>query len=220
MVAIGIAVGVIVLLLVLLLVPVRLEISFQKTFTGTVRYLFFRFPFGGVPKEAEEPSPPEETKVSPEKGPGLGKKLRAMLRREGLGGFLRTLQELAQAVEGAVQGLLKRVRLDTFDLYICLGGKEDAAAAAVLYGQVCAAVYSACGAIFHWRPGKARRVSVDLQYQTEEHQVDFSGKASIRLLFLLQEGIILLWEALPFFRKLQANQTERISQTRKQGEVK
>ena len=106
MVAIGIAVGVIVLLLVLLLVPVRLEISFQKTFTGTVRYLFFRFPFGGVPKEAEEPSPPEETKVSPEKGPGLGKKLRAMLRREGLGGFLRTLQELAQAVEGAVQGLL------------------------------------------------------------------------------------------------------------------
>ena len=103
---------------------------------------------------------------------------------------------------------------------VCLGGKEDAAAAAVLYGQVCAAVYSACGAIFHWRPGKARRVSVDLQYQTEEHQVDFSGKASIRLLFLLQEGIILLWKALPFFRKLQANQTERISQTRKQGEVK
>ena len=80
MVAIGIAVGVIVLLLVLLLVPVRLEISFQKTFTGTVRYLFFRFPFGGVPKDAEEPSPPEETKVSPEKEPGLGKKLRAMLQ--------------------------------------------------------------------------------------------------------------------------------------------
>ena len=174
---------------------------------------------GLKPGPALEPSPPEE---APPKGPGLGKKLHAMLRREGLRGFLQTLQELAQAVGKASKSLLKKLRLNRFDLYICLGGEEDAAQGAILYGQVCSAAYSACGALFGLLPCRRKAVSVDLDYHSREHRVDFSAAVSIRVLFLLVEGLILLYKALPFFKKLQQSQDhiERISRTRKQGETK
>ena len=218
-----------------MLAPVRLELSFREAFSAQVRYLFFRIPL--APGKEEEPPPPQEApppEEAPPKGPGLGKKLHAMLRREGLRGFLQTLQELAQAVGKASKSLLKKLRLNRFDLYICLGGEEDAAQGAILYGQVCGAAYSACGALFGLLPCRRKAVSVDLDYHSREHRVDFSAAVSIRVwvdfsaavsirvLFLLVEGLILLYKALPFFKKLQQSQDhiERISRTRKQGETK
>ena len=130
--------GILLALAALLLAPVRLELSFREAFSAQVRYLFFRIPL--APGKEEEPPPPQEPPPpgdEPPKGPGLGKKLHAMLRREGLRGFLQTLQELAQAVGKASKSLLKKLRLNRFDLYICLGGEEDAAQGAILYGQVC-----------------------------------------------------------------------------------
>lgn len=214
--------GILLALAALLLAPVRLELSFREAFSAQVRYLFFRIPLAPgkeEPPPPQEPSPPEE---APPKGPGLGKKLHAMLRREGLRGFLQTLQELAQAVGKASKSLLKKLRLNRFDLYICLGGEEDAAQGAILYGQVCGAAYSACGALFGLLPCRRKAVSVDLDYHSREHRVDFSAAVSIRVLFLLVEGLILLYKALPFFKKLQQSQDhiERISRTRKQGETK
>ena len=214
--------GILLALAALLLAPVRLELSFREAFSAQVRYLFFRIPLAPgkeeEPPSPQEPSPPEE---APPKGPGLGKKLHAMLRREGLRGFLQTLQELAQAGK-ASKSLLKKLRLNRFDLYICLGGEEDAAQGAILYGQVCGAAYSACGALFGLLPCRRKAVSVDLDYHSREHRVDFSAAVSIRVLFLLVEGLILLYKALPFFKKLQQSQDhiERISRTRKQGETK
>ncbi|MFR8065460.1 MAG: hypothetical protein ACLU5C_01640 [Acutalibacter sp.] len=65
-------------------------------------------------------------------------------------------------------------------------------------------------------------MSVDLDYRSRDHRVEFFAEATIPLLFLLREGLILLYKALPFFKKLQIseNQAERISQTRKQGDTK
>lgn len=217
--------GVILLLLVtLLLAPVRLEVRFREGFSVTVKYLFFSFPLTG--EKAQEPPPQEapstEKPEEPSSENGLGQKLKALLHQEGLRGFLQSLQELAQDVKSASQNLLKHVKLKRFDLYVCLGGKEDAAQAAILYGQVCGVVYTACGTLFGLFPCRKKTVTVDLDYNAEDHRVDFFGAASIGMLFLLKEGLILLYRALPFFRKLQAaeKQKERISRTRKQGESK
>ena len=82
--------GILLALAALLLAPVRLELSFREAFSAQVRYLFFRIPL--APGKEEEPSPPQEAPPpgdEPPKGPGLGKKLHAMLRREGLRGFCR-----------------------------------------------------------------------------------------------------------------------------------
>ena len=82
--------GILLALAALLLAPVRLELSFREAFSAQVRYLFLRIPL--APGEEEEPPPPQEPsppEEAPPKGPGLGKKLHAMLRREGLRGFLQ-----------------------------------------------------------------------------------------------------------------------------------
>ena len=109
----------------LLLAPVRLQVDFQKEFSAQVRYLFLRFPLVSAGKEGEAPSmqgPPAEEEPPPS-GSGLGRKLRAMLRRQGLRGFLQSLQELALAAENSAKSLLRKIRLKRFDLYICLGGR-------------------------------------------------------------------------------------------------
>ena len=93
----------------LLLAPVRLQVDFQKEFSAQVRYLFLRFPLVSAGKEGEAPSmqgPPAEEEPPPS-GSGLGRKLRAMLRRQGLRGFLQSLQELALGAENAAKSLLR-----------------------------------------------------------------------------------------------------------------
>ena len=63
----------------------------------------------------------------------------------------------------------------------------------------------------------------DFMYRGLEQMTTITVRAvSIRVLFLLVEGLILLYKALPFFKKLQQSQDhiERISRTRKQGETK
>ena len=103
----------------LLLAPVRLQVDFQKEFSAQVRYLFLRFPLVSAGKEGETPSvqgPPAEEEPPPS-GSGLGRKLRAMLRRQGLRGFLRSLHKLALAAERTAQSLLRKLRLKRITLY-------------------------------------------------------------------------------------------------------
>ncbi len=224
MVPLLIAAGVIALLAFLLIAPITLQVRYQEGFEVCARYLFLRFPW----KSGEEPTPQEQAQEqpaeesAPSSGPTLLQKFKAMLRREGLRGFLCTLQELAKDAASASQKVLRRLRLKQFDLYICLGGEEDAAQAAINYGEACSAAYGACGVLFGLLPCRKSRVTVDLDYHSREDRIEFSGAVCIPVLFLVLEGFILLYRALPFFRKLQAadDHTERISQTRKQGDSK
>lgn len=217
-----ITVAVLSLIALLLMAPVRLSVLFEDQFSAQVRYLFFRF---SMPSEEQEQQVELEGDVSSTEerdSPGTLKKLKALLRREGLGGFLQSLKEVGQAVETASSKILKKVKLNRFDLYVCLGGKTDAAEAAILYGQVSGLVYGVCGILFGVFPCKKKWVTVDLDYGVEDYQVKFSGVISIPMLFILKEGLILLLKVLPFFKKLQAvsDKTERISRPRKQGEIK
>ena len=224
MIPLLIVAGMIALLVFLLLMPVTLQVRYHDGFEVGVRYLFLRFPW----KSEEKPSPQEQDQKqvaeeeSSSSGPTFLQKLKAMLRREGLREFLRTLQELAKDAATASKKILRRLRLKRFDLYICLGGEEDAAQAAINYGEVCSVAYGACGVLFGLLPCKKRRVTVDLDYHSREDRVEFSGAVCIPVLFLLIEGFILLYRALPFFRRLQAaaDHTERISRMRKQGDTK
>ena len=224
MIPLLIVAAVLLLLMLLLLAPLKLDVTFQERFSVQVRFLFFRFPLtqNEEPEQEEQPAgkAPKDPKDSSD--PGLAVKLKGLLHREGLRGFLQSLREVAQSVESASKKILKKVRLNKFDLYIWLAGKNDAAEAAILYGQVCGAVYTASGILFGVFPCRKKSVTVDLDYQNEEHQIEFSGTASIRMLYLLVEGLILLYRVLPFFKKLQTikDQKERISQARKQDETK
>lgn len=185
-------VGLLALILLLTLIPVRAQLRFRGEFALTVKYLFLSIPLlPGEPKEEAEEPKEEEKPEEPNKSGGVDK-IKAALKREGLGGFLQSLGELIKLLGQASAGILKRLKLKRFDLYLCVAGAGDSAAGAVLYGKVAAGVYSACGVLFGLMPCKKRGVTVDLDYGLAENLVDFEAELSIRPFFVLAEGLRLL----------------------------
>ena len=218
--------GVLLFLFLLTLFPLRIHVGFEQEFTLPLRYLFLRFRLAPGKEEPEpekkKPKKKKETTEESEKEKKIDIKL--MLKRQGVSGFLQSLFELVKLVATDTKRLLSHLKLRRFDLYLCLAGAEDAAEAAIQYGQVSGAVYSACSVLFKLMRCKKGAVSVDLDYQSEESTVVFTGVLSILPIFLLREGISLLIHGLPVVLRLlrsgtrSKNQTERISQMRKQGE--
>lgn len=187
--------GLLALIFLLTLVPVRAKLCFQGEFELTVKYLFLRFPLlpgepGKKPEEPEEEKKEEEPEE--QKKPGAVDRVKAALKREGLGGFLQALGELIKLLAEASAGIIRRIKLKSFDLYLCAAGAQDAAAGALMYGKISAGVYSACGVLFKLLPCRKRGVTVDLDYGREEALVDFSAELSIRPFFVLAEGLRLL----------------------------
>lgn len=219
MLALIIIVCVFLFLFLLTLIPVRVELGFQQEFSLTLRYLFLTFHLlPGKEKEQEEEAPEEQETES------TVQKLKKILKRQGVSGFLKSLFELVKMAASSSKRLLSHIRLKRFDLYVCLGGDGGAGDAALRYGQVSGAVYSACGILFGLMNCRKKAVSVDLDYQSPEDRAELSAKLSILPLYVLKEGVSLLIKGLPVIRKLMdigahsKNEKERISQTRKQGE--
>lgn len=234
MTALFVILGVLLFLLLLTAIPVRVEATFREEFFLTVRWLFLSFPLAPAREKPEKEGKKAKKEKAGEKGkasgPGGADKLKAVLKETGFGGFLRALFGIVKAVASSSKKLISHVKLKRFDLYLCLAGGEDAAEAAVRYGQLSGAVYSACGLFFSLVRCKDKRVTVDLDYTSRENRVDFSAKASLRPMYALKEGLVLLFSLLgrcrPLLKALRQSggapdshttSTERISQTRKQG---
>lgn len=196
--------GLLLLLLLLTLIPVRAELEFHGEFSLRVKYLFLRIPlFPGKEKEKKEEEE-EAGEKEPEKPgkAGMADRVKAALKREGLGGFLQALGELVKLLGQASAGLLRRLKLRRFDLYLCVAGAGDAAAGAILYGKISAGVYPACGTLFTLLPCEKKGVTVDLDYDRTENQVDFSTELSILPIFAVKEAVWLVFKSLRPLKKI------------------
>lgn len=217
MTALAIIFGVLLFLFLLTVIPIKIDIAFSQSFAITLRYAFLRFKlYPSTPKATEEPDKPEPDK--PEST--TLDKLKNIVKNQGVSGFLKSLFELAKIAAGSSKRLLSHIRLRRFDLYLCLGCKDDPGAAALRYGEISGAVYSACGVLFGLFNCQKKAVSVDLNYANPEDTVIFTALASIRPIFLIKEIITLIKDGLPVLRRLLSStkHKERISQQRKQGE--
>ena len=195
--------GLLLLLLLLTLMPVGAELRFDGEFHLRIKYLFLNIPLlpGEPQEETEEPSKEEEKPEKPGR-PGIGGRIKASLKREGLGGFLQTLGELISLLGQATAGILRGFNLRHFDLYLCVAGAGDAAAGAKLFGKISAGVYSACGVLFTLLPCGNKGVTVDLSYDLWESRVDFSAELSIRPFFVLMEGLKLVIRSIRPLRRI------------------
>ena len=121
-------------LLFLSLSRVTFLIRFREDFSLRVGYLFFHYTvFPRPPKKAEEQKPP-----------GFMAKLRGLLERKGLSGFVSVLKEAGSAASGTAKKFFGHLAVDRFFLAVSVGG-GDAAVTAVEYGVVCSAVGTAAG---------------------------------------------------------------------------
>lgn len=220
MLALIITAAVVALLLLLLVIPIRVHVAFQQEFTLTVRYLFLSwklFPAAEA-EPVEEEQQPEVTESSLEK-------IKKALKRREVKGFVKSLLELINIVAKSTKRIVRRVKLKSFDLYLCLGSGGDVGEAAMRYGEISGAVYSACGMLFGITNCRKKGVTVDLDYQAPEDKVVFTAVVSVLPIFALKEGLSLIIKALPVFKDLMRpdtkttiKQKERASQQRTQGE--
>lgn len=204
MIVLYILAGLLLLLFLLTLVPLRVRLRFQQEFAVEIRYLFWRYELLPAQEPEEEESEPEPTpeKPSQKDKPGYADQIKRILRQKGLEGFLQALGDLLKLLGRTSKRLIYRLKLKEFDLYLCLAGAGDAAAAALLYGRVSTGVYSACGGLFQLLPCKQKGVSVDLNYDSDVNVVSFTAKLSILPFFPIKEGLILLFNSLRILKRL------------------
>lgn len=171
------------LLLLLNLSRVTCLVRFDGSFFLRVGYLFFHYTVFPRPPEKEKKGETEQA-AEKEAPAGLGAKLRGLLEKRGLSGFLSVLQETASAASGTAKKLFAHFRVGRFLLTISVGG-DDAAQTAVEYGTVCAAVGTAAGAVLSQVKCKKWSITVDPDFSGRDSSVRFEMKAGIRLIFLL-----------------------------------
>lgn len=169
--------GIFALLLILLLIPVVVAARYSDEFSLRVTYLFIPFFILSGKKKKRKKSKKTARKktikkkakkaaVSNKKGSKKAKKespVKRILKDRGLGGALKLLGRVAKLAGGAFSKILMGVRVTRFDLEILVGG-EDAAAAAINYGKICAAVYPAVSLISQRTRSFRKNVSIQADF--------------------------------------------------------
>ena len=202
--------AILLVILLLLLIPVRVDIAFNTEFHLTLRYAFIKLPLvPGKPKpegEKEKTKKVKKKKKSEEKEGDDSEKekkssavqqVKSIFKKNGVGGFLSALGEAIALLAKCSKRLLSKFRLKRFDLYFCVGGGNDAAEGAIMYGRMSAAIYNACEVLLKLMPCRKPAVTVDLDYRAPESRVDFSAQISLQPLFAVREAFALLGGGIP-----------------------
>ena len=192
MIVLWILLGLIALIFLLLCIPVRFDLNYNGEATVFIRYLFLKYRV--LPTPEKKPNP-------------LLRQVKKYKEAEGLTGLLTLAKDLLKATGTRFGKLLKHIKLKDFDLYVLVGGGEDAAEMAVLYGEVCAGVYPAVSVLLGLTNCKSPhgRVSVDLDYSVKEPKVLCTASGAVRPLFVVHHGVqFILRTILPFYNKFQS----------------
>ena len=196
MIVLWILLGLIALIFLLLCIPVRFDLNYNGEATVFIRYLFLKY------RVLPAPEPKKEKKPNP-----LLQQVKKYKEAEGLTGLLTLAKDLLKATGTRFGKLLKHIKLKDFDLYVLVGGGEDAAEIAILYGEVCAGVYPAVSVLLGLTNCKSPhgRVSVDLDYSAKEPKVLCTASGAVRPLFVVHHGVqFILRTILPFYNKFQS----------------
>lgn len=205
MIVLWILLGFLAVVFLLLLVPVHADVRYREKLELDVRYLFLRRTLLPAPEEpqaekAEAPSKEKKLEAQKQKKNPMLEKLARFKEAEGLSGLLHLAGDFLRLTGTSAAKIIRRLKIRDFDLYV-LTGDEDAAAAAILYGQACAVVYPAAEALFTLTKCRRRRVSVDLDYAVKTPAVQLAADVSIRPLFALFYGLQYLIGLLPIYQR-------------------
>ena len=210
-------------LLLLLLCPVCVNFRYEESLNIRLRYLFFKkdlMPGTEKPTPKVKKSAKTEKKEASKGQAGSTFSFKSLKDRHGISGLLSLLEDALRLIKTSTVRLLSHLRLKKFDLYLCIGGLEDAAAAAIQYGQLSAAVYSLCGGIFSLMPCKRKGVTVDLDYGTTESRAVATATLSMSPLFVLREVGPLLFGGIPLLWRLIRGGSNHKTISLKKGESK
>ena len=202
MVGIVIASAFLLLILLILFLPVNLFLAFDNHFSFSVKLSFFRL-FSSVEPSSEKQEAREETEVpKEEKKKNKDSLLRQLFRKKGMTEGAKELLTFAGKVLRSLKRFLKHI---TFH-HICLKlavADEDAARTAILYGEICSAVYPCLSFLDQASNVKYKDISISTDFAASEIKPEFFAVISTRVFFLLVSAARVFIEFLSFRKQVQ-----------------
>lgn len=187
--------GFLLLLLCCLLWPVSLRVTYTDELRVKARVLgvpVTLFPGREKPPKKEKPAKkPGKRRTKREEQREKWLDLSRMLKEDGVGATLRTLQELAAILWKAARRVLRAITVRHLWLRLEIGG-EDAAQTAIRYGQVCAALYPTVEAIGELVRIRQKELEVTPQFPDGESSVQLDVRLWVTPLRVLWAGLCLV----------------------------
>lgn len=204
MTALYIILGIIAFFIIVLSIPVVLDLEYTDAVRCKVSWLFLKFtlyPFPEKkkkekkPKEEKKEEKPEEKKEEKPK-PKKENFLKTFYNNQGLSGVIEFINNCVGALKRFSVRFIKRaVIIKKFHLDIHIT-EDDAAATAIKYGKVCAALYPSLGFICSNMKVKDYNANVFADYCGEKTTVSFVTKTAFIPRALINAGIALVFSLL------------------------
>ena len=183
------------LLLLLCLIRVGVLIQFGEKLVVAVRLGFFKIQVLPVRKRPPKHEHEKEPKVTQEKKAEPKK----TFPKPTIGDIRDAAKALWKPLKRALYSTCRGVRIDPLDLSLILGGQEDPAAAAKLYGELHGVVWSGMPALERLLVIPHPHIHLDVDFTSEETRVRGTAGVSARIGTLLRIGMT---AAIPVLRWL------------------
>lgn len=167
--------GFLLLVFLLSLIPVKAFVKYSEDKRECkVKYLFFTFDLNKQKKKKETKELAKEEPVSKEKNANVFKDF-------------DTIKLLIGKASDSVKKLLRHLHIDHFDFFMSVG-TDDPAKTGILYGQLCAYIYSATAFLDRWFLIQYDRVEILPNFHQDKFEVDFSCTIALRPIIALAIG--------------------------------
>lgn len=170
----------------LLIMPINLKVIYKESALISIRYLFFKIQL--YPQKAKKSKKSKKNKK--ESATEVSEK-----PKEKLSDKIRTIIDGVSLVADAAKRLLKHIKIKKFYLNIDIGS-PDAAATAIEYGAVSAALYPVCGFIFSQCKvdKKHFNANINARYDLEESSAEINTDISVSLISAIAIAILTLFK--------------------------
>ena len=192
----------------LLFMPLVFYADFKGELFLSVRYLFVKIRLlPEKPKKSKKPKRKKSAKKAEKKAEAkneneTSKKLKEVLRKTGVGGFIEIIAELAKIAGRGTMGIVRHIVISRLDIEIRNGG-EDAAQTAINYGYISAALYPAVSVILNnVKKYKSACVQIFPDYDSRDTTVKCSVRLKIKLWWILSAAMKTLWALMKELMKL------------------
>lgn len=188
----------------LLLCPLHIYAAYENELSARIRLLLFTFKILPQPEEKEEElKEAAKEKIEKVKDEDTLSKIRGIIQQKGLSGFLNLIQEIASIATGAAKKFFSHIVIDSIFINVSVAD-EDAAQAAILYGGVCAGIYTPMGLLLSNMKCKRYHINVVPNFQEKECKINFELKSHIRLLFVISLLLSALLKSLKVYKKIKS----------------
>jgi hypothetical protein len=186
----------------LLLCPVTVSAEFKNELSIRIKYLFIRhkiFPQPEKPKKEENEKKKEKIEKTEKKS-----KIKGIIEQKGLSGFLNIIKEFSLIATHTAKNLLSHILIKRIYIKIVVAD-EDAAQAAISYGQTCSIVYTAFGWILSNAKYNRYYINIVPDFDSKESRIYFELKVKIKLIFIILIFLSALFKSLKVLKTSEIN---------------